>query len=220
MKMKLSDINLLDELNRPELRALREKFTERRVPRGSLVFSPYEAENLVFLVASGRLRVYLACDDKEFTLSTLGRGDIYTTHTRAWVQAVDDAALLTAPLEVLRRSLTELPGLTETMMKVLGDILGSAFSIINALAFKDIPDRIAELLAGEACRSGEATPEGTVVRLGLTTEQIARIVGGSRQTVSTALSEFERRGLIRRRGRGEFLISNSEGLIPEADNHA
>ena len=66
-KMKLSDADLLSLFHAaPDSHA---DFTPRRYARKTLVYSPFEDKNLVFVVASGRLRIYLAYEDKEFTLA-------------------------------------------------------------------------------------------------------------------------------------------------------
>ena len=67
--MRLPENDLLQELDKPEWRALRQQLVSRTYPKGRLVFSPREPENLLFVVARGRARIYLAYRDKEFTMS-------------------------------------------------------------------------------------------------------------------------------------------------------
>lgn len=56
-------------------------FATRCVRRGQLISSPGQADNLVFIVRSGRLRVCLASQERELTLAFLARGDVFSTHT-------------------------------------------------------------------------------------------------------------------------------------------
>lgn len=206
MKTRLMGINLLDELERPELAVLRREFIQREYARNAVIFEPHHPDNLVFIVASGRARVYLAYDEKEFTLSILERGDVYASHTRTFVQALDDLSLLIMPTDRFRDLLVDHPTLTRTMVLVLGDVLQSSFSIIHSLVFKDIPRRIAEFLYVAACEHGESAGSGRLLKLDVTTEQLANIVGSTRQSVSETLTRLERQGLVLREGRGLYRI--------------
>lgn len=210
--MKFSGINLLDELARDELADLRAVFGERSYAKGATICAPDEEENLVFVIARGRVRVFLAYEDKEFTLGILSPGDLYSTHAGCYVEAFEDTGLLVAEVRSVQRLMTEVPLFTRTMVRVLGHILQNAFSIIGSLAFKDIYDRLLDYIANEAEESGTPRDGGVDMRLGLTTEQLARSVGATRQTVSTLLGDMERAGLMQKTGRGRYFIPDMEAL--------
>lgn len=212
MKTRLMGINLLEALEQPELAELRTEFVSREYSKGAVIFEPLCPGNLVFIVFRGTARLYLAFEEKEFTLSILSPGDIYATHTRAYVQALEDLTILSMPTDRFASRLQQYPELTRTMVLVLGDILRSSFSIIHSLVFKDIPRRVAAFLCVAAREYGEVLPEGHRVTLSLTTEQIAKIVGSSRQTVSESLTRLEREGLVLREGRGIYLFPDLNAL--------
>ena len=97
-------------------------------------------------------------------------------------------------------------------MGVLGELLKQSFSIIESLVFKDVTQRLVEFLSYEARNHGEATGEGILVRVDLTMEQLAAVVGSSRQTVSTIVNDMVKGGVLVRRSRKELLIPNVEVL--------
>ncbi len=206
MKTRLTGINLLEQLERSDLAGLRKEFMPRTHLKGAMVFTPHHRENLVFVVTQGQARLFLAYGEKEFTLSILAPGDVYSTHTPAYVQALEDMTLLVMPTERFGDLLTRHPELTRTMVLVLGDILQSSLGIIHSLVFKDIPRRVAEFMHVAACEHGEPSGSGRRIRLGVTTEQLASIVGSTRQSVSEAMTRFERDGLVLREARGVFFI--------------
>ncbi|WP_029893175.1 Crp/Fnr family transcriptional regulator [Desulfohalovibrio reitneri] len=218
MKSRLMDINLLDELARPEFEGLRRELTSRSFLAGQVISSPHSHHNSVFVVASGRARVFLAYDDKEFTLCFLEPGDVYTTHTRAHVVALEPLTLWLVDTNRFKILLQDHPHLPRTMVLVLGDILKSTFSIINSLAFKDIPRRVAEFVVYAARNQGTPSDDGVLVRFDLTTQQLASIVGSSRQSVSETLSRLEREGWIRRHGRGVYLVPDVDALERTAND--
>lgn len=212
MKGRLMDINLLDVLARPDMAGLRREFNLRSFPARSRPFAPPQTDNVVFVVASGRARLYLSFEGRAFTLSHLEPGDIYSSHTRAEIEVLEDTRLFVLPTDRFRELIVAHPDLTRTMVRVLGDILQSTFDIINSLAFKDIPRRVVEFLHFEATAHGEKRPEGRLVRLSVNTEQLAQIVGATRQTVSETLSRLYRHNLVRRLHRGVYLIPDLAAL--------
>jgi CRP-like cAMP-binding protein len=216
MQMRLTEFNLLEELAKPEYADILSGFHRRAIAKSAFVCSPDQDENLVFIVAAGRARVYLASDVREFTLSILEPGDIYSTHTGTYVQAMEDMDVLVTPIADFTRHVTAFPKFTKTMVRVLGDMLKSSFATIDALVFKDISRRLASFLAGEARARGRATPDGMLLDLDLTTEELARMVGATRQTVSTLLNDMDRAGLLALGGRSVFLIPDPDKLEQEA----
>ncbi|NDV20947.1 helix-turn-helix domain-containing protein [Pseudodesulfovibrio sp. JC047] len=210
--MKFSGVNLLDELVRPELAELRAVFHEQTFPKGNVVFRPDVSDNEVFIIARGRVRVYLAYEDKEFTLGILNPGDLYSTHAGCFVQAFEDVDLLVADVQSVKRWMTEVPLFTRTMVRVLGHILQNSFSIIGSLAFKDIYNRLRDYIEREARETGIPDGDGLLLNLDLTIEQLGQLLGASRQTVSTLLNNMERSGLMEKRGRGTYFIPDVDAL--------
>lgn len=217
--MRLTDTTLLQDLERPEMAPVRQAFHARAFVRGAMVFHPRQ-DNRIFIVTRGRARVFLSYRDKEFTMAVLDAGDVYATHTRAWVQALDDLEILVADVAEVRRHLGSMPSFNSAMIHVLGDLLSHAISVIDTLAFKDVRNRLLEFLAYEArrlprcreCRHCGKCEDGGMVSLGLNTEQMASIIGSSRQTVSSLLNALAKDGVIELKGRGVICIPDINAL--------
>ncbi|QWV93572.1 Crp/Fnr family transcriptional regulator [Geomonas oryzisoli] len=205
-KMKLSDADLLALFHAdPDFQA---NFTPRHYAKKTLVYSPFEEKNLVFVVRSGRLRIYLAYEDKEFTLALLEKGDVFSTHTPAFVQALEGTEILVCSTATFGQALARRPELSLTMVKVLGELLQSSIQTIEGLAFKDVRLRLVDFLLGAAADRGRVTTEGTVVQLGLGTEDIALLVGTTRQTISQIINDFIKAGLLVKIDRKTLLIKD------------
>ncbi|NCC24356.1 MAG: Crp/Fnr family transcriptional regulator [Deltaproteobacteria bacterium] len=205
--MKLTDVNLLDELAKPEHAELRAQFMERTHAKGALIYQPGEGPDLVFVVSSGRVRIYLASVDKEFTVAILEPGAVYSTHTRAFVEAMDECVLLVTETGRFHAGLRSYPELTGAMINVLGGLLKNSFSIIHGLVFHDASLRLVGYLLEEARHGEPCDDKGCrIIRLGLLTEEMAKIVGATRQTVSMLISDLVRSGDLVKLGRGEYLI--------------
>ncbi|MCJ2165321.1 MULTISPECIES: Crp/Fnr family transcriptional regulator [unclassified Pseudodesulfovibrio] len=210
--MKFSGVNLLDEIAKEELADLRAVFNRRTFAKDCVIYRPDEIADLVFVIAEGRVRVYLAYEDKEFTLGILGPGDLYATHAGCHIQALEETELLVTDVRSVKRCMTEVPLFTRTMVRVLGHILQNSFSIIGSLAFKDIYNRLMDYILSEARDIGVPEDGGMVLNLNLTIEQLAKLVGATRQTVSTLLNDMERAGLMEKRARGEYFIPDVGAL--------
>jgi len=211
-RMLHSEVDIFKELAKPCYAELTRTFRTRRFAKKAAMFMPRQESDAVFIVSRGRARVYLAYEDKEFTLALLEPGDVYSTHTRAYVTAMEETDIVLADTVVFRRYMLREPELTRPMVKVLGKLLKHSISIIDKLAFKDVKKRLKEFLNFEARRSGTAGEGGVTLDLGLTTEQLAAIIGTTRQTLSTLLNDMAKRGIIEIRNRGVLFVPDIGAL--------
>ena len=222
--MMHADIDFLRELNKPGREELARAFLPRTYAKKSLMFSPRDERDAVFIITKGRARVYLAYEDKEFTLAILERGDVYSTHTRAYVAALQDTTIMSAETAHIHRQLLRIPEFTGTMVRVLGDVLTHSINIIDNLAFLDVEKRLKSFLryecdracarAGQGCQAPapQQPDRGVLLDLGLTTEHLASLLGTTRQTLSTILNTLAKDGILELRGRGLIHVPDPEAL--------
>ena len=192
--------------------ALLDQFERRDLPKGYLLSTPDNPSNQVFLVQSGRLRVYLAGENRELILSFLEDGDLFSTHTPTYVETVAPTVLGVMETGVFARKVAQDPSVTPVMMRVLGRILTNAVVLIEDLAFREVPVRLARFLLGMADRRGQVKDDGILVPLDLTLEDIASLLGSTRQTVSTLISQWEREGVLLRVNRRSLRIVSRQAL--------
>jgi CRP-like cAMP-binding protein len=188
-------------------------FVAHDLPRGCLFATPGDLRNQVLIIESGRLRVYLAGENRELSLSFLEPGDIYTTHTPTYVEAVVPSRIWLMETGAFARKLASDPSVTPVMMRVLGRLLVNAVNLIEDLAFREVPARLARFLTGMAERRGRPLDGGIwLLPLDLGTEDIASLLGSTRQTVSSLLNQWEREGILQRQGRRVFYIYQLDTL--------
>jgi CRP-like cAMP-binding protein len=192
--------------------ALLAGFDLRTFPKGHLLSTPDTARNQVFIVRSGRLQVYLPGENRELSLSFLEAGDIYTTHTPTYVKTIAPTALWIMDTRAFAQKLAADPAIAPVMMRVLGRLLSDAVALIEDLAFREVPNRLARFLLGLAARRGQQHPDGWLVPLDLGTADIASLLGTTRQTVSSLINQWERDGILRRQGRRSLLIRSLDVL--------
>ncbi|MDO7788538.1 Crp/Fnr family transcriptional regulator [Desulforamulus aquiferis] len=194
-----------------EIKKYRKYFQELIFNKKDIVFYPGKYPNSIFLILDGKVRVFLNYNlGKEFTLTVLESGDVYSGHTRAFGQAITDVKIALIPIEVFRAMLTDLPGLVFGLVNVLGDALKGSIDVIEGLVFDEAGMRLIALLQ-EWSRDGETTDEGILIRLELTREEMSSMIGSTRQTLANIFKELSRAGLVELKQK-KLLIKDFEGL--------
>jgi CRP-like cAMP-binding protein len=82
---------------------------------------------------------------------------------------------------------------------------------LETLVFRDVTSKLAELLLNLAQEYGVEDSRGTMVALKITHQELANLIGSTRETVSLTLSQFKRKNLICTDGR-KVIISDAESL--------
>jgi CRP/FNR family transcriptional regulator, carbon monoxide oxidation system transcription regulator len=215
LHMKPTQVNLLQSL---ESAGLLGDFKSQRFRRKNIIFTPFDGCNNLFMIRSGRIRVYLSYQDKEFTLAILEPGDVFSTHTRAFMQAMEETEILSTTTSAFQQKIGVLPEFSLVMVKVLGDLLKNSISIIEGLAFKEVRQRLADFLVQAVTDRGRPEPGGVLVELGLGTEDIALLVGTTRQSISQFLNELIKEGIIEKPSRRTLLVRKPEELAAWRDS--
>lgn len=187
-------------------------FALSELPKGYLLSAPNCRQDRVFIVRSGRLKVYLAGENRELSLGFLEAGDIYTTHTPTYIRTVEAASIWTMDTRAFAQKMIDSPSIAPAMMRVLGRLLTDAVGLIEDLAFREVPARLARFFIGRAQRRGQAVEGGWLIPVDLGMQEIAELLGTTRQTISLLINQWEREGLLQRAGRRSYRIPSLEAL--------
>lgn len=174
----------------------------------SLLVEPGCTENNVFILESGRARIYLLGDGKEQTLGYLLAGSVYVTHTPVWVESIEPCTLKSWPLSQIKQLFAAHPELAGAALKEVGKLLSNAISLIEDFAFRPVQSRLARYLLSEY-----SLQQSQELRLPGTTEALASLLGTSRQTLSTLLNRMEKESLISRPERQIVVLHKPEQLV-------
>ena len=104
-------------------------------------------------------------------------------------------------IEIYYPKRDEHPKVAVDMLQVMAGRMRDNNERISDLVFMDVPARLATTLINLASRFGEPIEAGVKVPHDLTQEELAQLVGSSRETVNKALMDFANRGWIARDGR-------------------
>ncbi|MDA2962479.1 MAG: Crp/Fnr family transcriptional regulator [Actinomycetota bacterium] len=206
----------LDDTAAASLRASMETV---KILKGSVLFAEGDEGNHLYIVVDGKLKLGTSSGDgRENLLSILGPGEMFGELSlfdpgprTSTVTAVTDAKLLTLGRKELIPWLALNPVVALHLLGRLAQRLRGANDAVGDLVFSDVPGRVAKALIGLGERFGKTSPEGLYVNHDLTQEELAQLVGASRETVNKALADFASRNWIKLDGRA-VLITDIERL--------
>jgi CRP-like cAMP-binding protein len=194
--------------------SLIEAMTRIELKRGHVLFEEGELGETFYLVSKGKMKLGRSSPDgRENLLAVLGPGEmigeltLFDPGTRtATATAVTDANLVSLSHSNMVTWLAVNPAASQHLLASLARRLRKTNEALADLVFSDVPGRVAKALLDLAERFGEVTGEGVHVRHELTQEELAQLVGASRETVNKALADFVARNWIQLAGLGVVLL--------------
>jgi CRP/FNR family transcriptional regulator, cyclic AMP receptor protein len=184
------------------------------LPRGRVIFNEGEPGDSLYIVVTGKIKLSRRSPDgRENVLAVMGPSDqfgelsVFDPGPRtATATAVTDVKLARMPQSVLRPWIEAHPEIGEQLLRVLARRLRRTNDSLADLVFSDVPGRVAKALLDLADRFGRPATDGILVAHELTQEELAQLVGASRETVNKALAEFVQRGWLRLEARAVVIL--------------
>ena len=195
---------LFSALDAEAATALRASMVESRVPRGDAIFTEGEPGDRMYVILNGKVKLgQTSTDGRESLLAVLGPGEVFGELSlfdpgprTATATAVTDVVVIGLGHDNLRPWLAGRPEVAESLLQALAQRLRRTNETLADLVFSDVPGRVAKLLLELADKFGQPGPDGILVHHDLTQEELAQLVGASRETVNKALADFTQRGWI------------------------
>jgi CRP/FNR family cyclic AMP-dependent transcriptional regulator len=203
--------------------ALADEFEIIDVGRGVTLFSEGEPGESMYIVLSGKVKLgRRSVDGRENLVAVMGPSDqfgelsLFDPGPRtATATAVTNARLARLPKAALHSWVRDRPEIAMQLLRVVARRFRRTNNMLADLIFVDVPGRLAKQLLQMAQRFGSI--EGAQLRVthDLTQEELAQLVGASRETVNKALAEFASRGWLRLEGKS-VVIRDRERLARRA----
>src|SRR5712691_3096962 len=205
---------LFDALDDDGARTLRRQMAEVELSRGEHLFNEGEDGDRLYVVLEGKMKLTrAAADGRENLISVIGPGEMFGELSlfdprprTSSASAVTDATLAALAHDTLRSWLLERPDVSMHMLQALARRLRRANDVVADLVFTDVPGRVAKNLLDLAARFGVQQRDGLHVHHDLTQEELAQLVGASRETVNKALADFAARGWLQISARSVLIL--------------
>lgn len=211
----LRKVPLFADLDSAHLESILRVTETRSIPRGQVLFSEGDRGDSLYLVLAGRVKAALIAEDgRELILAILGPGEIVgemalfdlEEQRSATVVTLEDCQFLTLSGAQFKSVLNQNPAIAITLLRTLSARLKETSSRIANLIFLDTYSRVGRYLLDLAKRQGKRLADGSVLVTRPPQQEIAHYIGSSRETVSRALKDLEKQGLIRLAGRKILLF--------------
>jgi CRP/FNR family cyclic AMP-dependent transcriptional regulator len=194
--------------------ALESSMSSSSLRRGDILFSEGDDGNQLYVVTEGKIKLGRTSQDgRENLLAILGPGQMFGELSffdpgprSATATAVTDVELKSLGHEALSPVLNAHPDVAHALLNQLAGRLRRTNEVVGDLVFSDVPGRVAKALLDLASRFGRRADDGIHVNHDLTQEELAQLVGASRETVNKALADFAARGWIRLEPRSVTLL--------------
>ncbi len=195
------------------LEELRSKTTLQKLSKGDLLFSQGDQSHELFVVAAGRIAIATrSSDGRESMVAVLEAGGLFgelglfdDEPRSADARALTDSEVVALTYTDVRTVLQSRPELLWVIVRLLAQRLRATDEALADAVFLDVPARTAKRLLELAGLDDE-------FRLPMTQEDLAGLVGASRERVNKALAMFTRLGWVEVTGRSRYHILDRDAL--------
>jgi CRP-like cAMP-binding protein len=223
----LSEVALFSGLSEEDIAAIGHATTMTHCSRGQRILSPDDPPDRIHILKKGRVRLFrITPDGKQLTLDIHEKGTILGDMRllgqdrlpEAYAETIEEAVICTITPDELRRLIERYPLIGVNIIGHLTRRLDAAERELEAMAYQRVDQRLARKLLDLGQRFGLKTERGTLIQARLTQQELAEMVGTTRETLAHTLGDFRRGGLIDTE-RHQVVIRDAERLagIAEGD---
>ncbi len=210
----LRETPLFSSLDEEAAESLRASMTDTELERGEVLFNEGDSGDRLYVVLDGKIKLgRTSGDGRENLLAVLGPGQMFGELSlfdpgprSATATAVTDSRLASLGHAELQPWLVNRPDVARGLLFQLAHRLRRTNEVVADLVFSDVPGRVAKALLDLSTRFGRQAEDGIHVHHDLTQEELAQLVGASRETVNKALADFANRGWLRLEPRSVVLV--------------
>lgn len=215
----LRKIPLLEGVASEHLRALAAVVEIKEFRRRQIVYLPGDPGEHVFFLQGGRVKCSkVSRDGKELTLDYHGSGAFFGelclfggAPREEMAEAMKNTIVALLPRDALRDLVFGDPVLAFRFAEVLAQRRRHAETRLEHFVFRDVHAKLAALLLELGREYGQETEDGVKVDLKITHQEMANLIGSTRETISLALASFRKRNLVNLLGR-TVVLTDREGL--------
>ena len=190
---------------------------DRRYPGKATIFARGDPGDSLFLLKEGVVRICSVSEKGGETILHILKpdaifGELLFSEERRALTAIagTDVVVTVIPRKNFLEILRSVPVVAENVIRLLSMRLSKVEKEIADFGHTWSYNRLAMVLLELAREHGVETPAGTRIPLRLTHEDLAKLIGTTRETVTTQVNRFRKKGLVGREGR--FFLVNRKGL--------
>jgi CRP/FNR family transcriptional regulator len=200
----LEQINIFEGLSEMELLEIARLATTQHFAREAVLYSPEDEAGSIYLLEEGKVKLSKVADDgKEITIAVLQGGDVFGELSMSagetyevFAEALEEARVCIISRDDFAALVRQKPEIALMLIRSISERLRRAESQIEDLVFRSVPARVAHLMMKLSQEHGRVSREGITIDLRLTHQDIANMVGATRETVTNVLNDLRGRDII------------------------
>ncbi len=200
----LKKINIFSALSWGELKELKRITRMVSYKKNEPIYLPGDPSEIVYLLKKGRVKISkVSQEGREVTISILEPGEIFgevdalsAVPHESLVQALEPVLVCEIQRVDFDQYLQAYPEVGGKVLKLMGGRLRKLETKVGDLVFKTAPARLASLLVELSDTMGVSENGSTFLPVRLTHQNLANLIGTSRETVSTLMVQFGHYGLL------------------------
>jgi len=201
----LKRIHLFRCLDRESLERVNAMAVHGRYQRGQIIFGPDDPGDFIYLLKEGRVKLARFDDrGKEVILAILEEGEFFGEEAlvpgercNGYAEALQPALICRLRTTDFEQLMADHSELALTVARQMSKHLMGARTQIEALAFRDVPTRLAMALIELGEHHGQSQDDGSVrIKLRITHQELASLIASTRETTTALLNRFKRDGLV------------------------
>lgn len=204
----LKRVPLFSPLADEMLAALAPHLRRRAFRRNTMIFHRDQTGDALYIIETGKVRVFLPTESgEEFSIDVLGPGDVFGEMAlldgqprSASAITLEDTAVHVLGHTEFQRHVAASPEFASALLAMLSRRIRHVLDNAEILASLDVYGRLARVLLDMAQRHG-LQDKGIVINVALTQQELATMVGATRERINRALATFKTQKLIEMRGR-------------------
>lgn len=201
----LKNCDLFTHLEPDELRQLESRSRFRQLPRNTPIYLPVEEATGVLLLVSGRVKIcHTTSEGKQCILTFIEPGELFGElaifqggNRDEYAESVAPSALVLIPVEEIQRLMEQHADITLGITRLIGLRRRRIELRLKYLLFHSNYERLVSLLLELAEQYGQPSGDGVDLGIKLSHQDLASIIGSTRETVTTTLGELQGKGLLR-----------------------
>ncbi len=215
----LKSCELFRQLSPDELATLERRCRSRQLAKGSPIYLPADHADGVLLMASGRAKIGSFTDEgKQAILAFIEPGELFGElaildggQRDEYAEAVEKSRVILIPSDVMHDLMEQNPQVSLGITKLFGFRRQRIERRLKYLLFRSNRERLVSLLLELAEQYGYPTPEGVGLKIKLSHQDLASVIGSTRETVTVLLGELQTENLLLL-GRRKIVITNLKQL--------
>ena len=201
---QLDRVSLFAELDPNSLQQLVQVMRRRTFRAGEAIFHRDDPGQVLYVIKEGRVRIRLtSAEGQEVALAVFGAGESFGEMEildgqprSADAIAIDKVEVFTLQRQDFVQVVRSHPDIAIELMKLLSERIRQANQMVEDLIFLDVYGRVAKKLLELSDEYGVNTEEGVRIDLRLTQQELASMVGASRESVNKVMGYFTDKSYI------------------------